>query len=148
MLKFPTQFFKLFWTYFKLKNLKHLHSNCNWAHPKSCVKSYLRMQHNSLTTPCNKDMKNMKIKVLKFTYVMKYVKSCVENHVKNCEVCWKPFQKHCDVTMMWPFQYILYKTKRVKLKTRTEGNRFIGCYMCSLVKILCVLKDKTELVCW
>ena len=81
--------------------------------------------------------------------IMSKISRHIENCVENFKVCWKPCQNHNDVTMTWPFQYILYKTKRVKIKTEIiiESNMFIWCYICSLVEMLCVLEEKTGLVC-
>ena len=71
----------------------------------------------------------------------------VENHIENFKVCWKPCQNHCDVTVTWPFQCILYRTKRVKVKIRLslKAIRFMWCYMCSLVEILYMLEEKLGL---
>ena len=84
---------------------------------------------------------------------------CQKNCVKN-NVYWhyrtlstkimEKFQNKHDVTMMWLFQGILYRTRRAKIKTDIiiEDNRFICSYMCGLVQILCVLEGKIRLVWW
>ena len=55
-----------------------------------------------------------------------------------------------DVAMMWLFEYMLYRTNRVKIKTDiiNKDNRFLWCSMCSLVEIFCVFEEKIGLVCW
>ena len=68
------------------------------------------------------------------------------------------FDKHtlwCDwkkqyVTMMWPFEDIFHRTKTVKIWTdiMNEDNRILWSSICSLVELLCVLKEKISLICW
>ena len=72
------------------------------------------------------------------------------------KLCWKPCQKisecvenHCDATMMWQFENILYIYKVVKIKTdiiNKDNSLFWSC-MCSWVEILCVVEEKMRLIC-
>ena len=79
---FQHSFFNMFSIHFKLENLKHLHSNCNWVHPENCVKFHLRTQHNSYTTLCIKVVKNMKSTVKIFKVCWKHISRCVRNKLK------------------------------------------------------------------
>ena len=58
--------------------------------------------------------------------------------------------KKNDVTIIWPFGDIFHRTKTVKIWTFNinEDNRILWSSICSLVEILCVLKEKISLNCW
>ena len=109
-------------------------------HVENCVKNHVEI-FKGYWKLCWKFQGILKT-VLKIT-------RCVENHIKNFQVCWKPCRNHDDVTMTWPFQYILYRTKRVKIKLRLSL-KAIGSYGVKCVVWLksSVLKEKTGLVCW
>ena len=85
------------------------------------------------------------------------IMSWKEKKFEGCGICFLFYTHFCiphlnqyDVTVTWLFQHILYRTKRVEIKTNIiiEDNRFICCYICFWVEILCVLEGKIGLVCW
>ena len=60
------------------------------------------------------------------------------------------FRKRHDVTVTWPFENIFHRTNTVKIYTDImdkDNGMFWSC-MCSLIKILWVLKEKISLNCW
>ena len=53
-----------------------------------------------------------------------------------------------DVAMMWSFESIFHRTKTIKIETdiMNKDNGIMWSSMCSLIEILCVLKEKISLI--
>ena len=106
MLKFSTWFSNMFSIHFKLENLKNLHSNCNWSHPKNWVESYLRMQHKQLNYSLHLYVwKNMKTTVEN----MLKISRCVENTFQSCVENVSKMSRHIEKT----FQVMLKNVSKI-----------------------------------
>ena len=59
-------------------------------------------------------------------------------------------RKRHDVTVTWPFEKIFHRTNTVKIWTdiMNKHDGMLWSCMCSLIKILWVLKEKISLNCW
>ena len=85
--------------------------------------------------------------------------NCIENYVfcisellncktsKKSEPCWN---SHDIIICDSSIKSYKYRTDSIKIEADiiNEDNRSMWCCMCSLVEILCVLKEEIGLVCW
>ena len=88
---------------------------------------------------------------------MNYIENCVENHMENFKVCWKPcrkFQSMSKISVTWPLRdpfhqfWNIVTVIKIKSDIINEDYRSLWCYMSSLIEILCVLARKIGFVCW
>ena len=74
-------------------------------------------------------MKNIKSRLLKFTYVKNHVNNCVENHAKNFKVCWKPCQ---NFKVCWKpcqkFQGMLKTMLKISRCVENHFKNFKACW--------------------